>query len=38
MGATLGRRLRARFSLHAAAQSIEEDRAECVGRAEAGDS
>ena len=37
-GATRGRRLRARFSLHAAAQSIEEDRAEGVGRAEAGDS
>ena len=34
----VGRRLRARFSLHAAAQSIEEDRAEGVGRAEAGDS
>lgn len=35
---TRTRRLRARFSLHAAAQSIEEDRAEGVGRAEAGDS
>ena len=35
---TRTRCLRARFSLHAAAQSIEEDRAEGVGRAEAGDS